>query len=55
VAGTRAALLRCYLARIVEDAAFIVSMSVGSVSDADAESQGMTATGVRLPSPEADA
>jgi hypothetical protein len=43
------------LAHIVEDAAFIVSMSVGDVSDADATSQGMTATGVRLPAPEADA
>lgn len=43
------------LARIVEDAAFLVSMSVGDVSDAEAASQGMTETGVRLPSHVADA
>jgi hypothetical protein len=41
-------------AHIVEDAAFLVSMSVGNVSDADAAALGMTATGVRLPTPEAD-
>jgi hypothetical protein len=43
------------LARIVEDAAFIVSMSVGDVSDADVTSQGMTATRVKLPSADAEA
>lgn len=42
------------LARIVEDAAFLVALSVGDVSDADATSLGMTTTGVRLPPTEAD-